>query len=200
MADRRDGRRGRGRDYGRAGSLSVFRGWCYCVSGPISEATAPTKTRRASVTRQVSPAKQVSSFIAKFDPPVQTLIRSARRSLRRRWPTSVELVYDNYNALAIGYGSSERASDVIVSIAAFARGVNLYFNYGKALPDPKRLLNGAGNQGRFIRLESASLLANPDVDALLRAAAKHGKTPLAAAGRGYTLVKSISARQRPRRV
>ena len=82
-------------------------------------------------------------------------MREARAKLRRRLPTAIELVYDNYNALAIGFASSERASDVIVSLAVYARGVNLYFIYGVALADPHHLLLGSGNQGRFVRLESA---------------------------------------------
>lgn len=147
----------------------------------------------------VSPAKQVAGFIARFDPRIARLVRSGRTALRKRLPTAVELVYDNYNALAIGFGPNERASEVILSVAAFARGVSLYFTQGAKLPDPHRVLQGSGNQGRFIRFESAAQLDEPAVAAVLRAAIRHGKTPLPAAGRGYTVVKSVSAKQRPRR-
>jgi len=149
--------------------------------------------------RSESPAEQVAGFIAKFDPAIAKLVRSARSALRKRWPTAVELVYDNYNALAIGWGPNERASEAIVSLAVFARGVNLYFIQGAILPDPYKLLNGSGNQGRFIRLESVDQLDQPAIEALLRAAVREGETPLPAAGRGYTVIKSVSARQRPRR-
>ncbi len=145
-----------------------------------------------------SPAKQVAAFIAKFDPAIARLARTTRAALRRRFPTAVELVYDNYNALAIGFASTERTSDVIVSLAVYARGVNLYFMYGKGLPDPDGLLQGAGNRGRFIRVASAATLNVPAVAALLDAATADAGTPLAR-GRGYTVVKSISAKQRPRR-
>ena len=147
----------------------------------------------------MAPARQLASFIAKFDPKVGRLVRSARAALRKRWPTAVELVYDNYNALAIGWGPNERTSEVIVSLAVFARGVNLYFMYGASLPDPLGLLKGSGNQGRFIRLESVAQLDEPAVAALLRAAVRHGRTPLATTGRGSLVIKSVSARQRPRR-
>ena len=147
----------------------------------------------------MTPSKQVESFIRKFDPAVAKLARSVRSAMRKRFPTAVELVYDNYNALAMGFGSTERVSDVIVSIAVYARGVNLWFMYGRSLPDPKKLLQGSGNQGAFIRVPDISVLSNPDVDALLRAATKHAKPPLPKTERGYTVVKSISAKQRPRR-
>ena len=54
-----------------------------------------------------------------------------------------------------------------VSLAVYARGVNLYFMYGVALSDPHRLLLGSGNQGRFVRLESAAMLDRPEIDALV---------------------------------
>ena len=147
----------------------------------------------------VSPARQLAGFIAKFDPAVGRLARAALSVLRARFPTAVELVYDNYNALAIGFGPNERASEAIVSLAVFATGVNLYFIQGAKLPDPFGLLQGGGNQGRFIRLERASQIRERGVEALLRAAVRLGKTPLPASGRGYTIIKSVSAKQRPRR-
>jgi hypothetical protein len=146
-----------------------------------------------------SAAKRVEGFIAKFDPSVARLARSARRALRRRLPTAVELVYDNYNALAIGWGPNERTSEAFVSLAVFPRGVLFYFLRGASLRDPKGLLQGQGKRGRYLRLEQASLIADPDVESLLRAAIALGRTPLPKTGRGYTVVKSVSARQRPRR-
>jgi hypothetical protein len=147
-----------------------------------------------------SAAKRLAGFIARFDPTIARRVRTARAALRKRFfPTAVELVYDNYNALAIGWGPNERASEVIVSLAVFARGICLYFTHGVKLPDPRKLLEGSGNQGRFIRLENVAQLDRPAVAALLHAAIRHGKTPLPQSGRGYTVIKSVSARQKPRR-
>lgn len=150
--------------------------------------------------RTPSPSKQVEAFIRKFNPTVAKLARAARSAMRKRFPTAVELVYDNYNALAIGFATTERTSDVIVSVAVYASGVNLYFMYGRSLPDPKNLLQGQGNQGAFIRFPDVSVLDEPGVDALLSAATKHAKPALRTRGRGYTIVKSVSAKQRPRRL
>lgn len=151
-------------------------------------------------TATVSASKQVAGFIAKFDPPVAKLTRACRTILRKRYPSAIELVYDNYNALAMGFGSTERTSDVIISVAVYASGVNLYFVYGRSLPDPKKLLQGAGTQGAFIRFTGLAVLDDPAVDALLTAAEKWQQPPLPSSGRGYTIVKSISAKQRPRRL
>src|ERR1051325_7047662 len=120
--------------------------------------------------RTTSPSKHLAGFIAKFDPAIAKLVRSARSLLRKRYPTAIELVYDNYNALAIGYSSTERTSDVLFSLAVYAKGVNLYFMYGRSLPDPHKLLQGSGTQGAFVRLDSVSVLDDPHVKALIAAA------------------------------
>lgn len=146
-----------------------------------------------------SPAQQLAGFVAKYDPRVAKLARATRAAVRKRLPTAIELVYDNYQFLAIGFSASERASDCLVSLAVSPKGVALSFYYGASLPDPQRILLGSGNQNRYVRLESASTLAIPAVETLMRAAIGQAKTPLPTTGRGYTVIKSVSAKQRPRR-
>jgi hypothetical protein len=143
--------------------------------------------------------KQLKSFIGKFDAKHRAVIQAARKALRRRFPTATELVYDNYNFFVIGYGPNERPSDALVSIAAAANGVGLCFIRGASLPDPAGILQGAGKQTRFVRLPSADILAKPEVQALLTLAADRAKTPMAASGKGELIIRSISAKQRPRR-
>jgi hypothetical protein len=147
----------------------------------------------------MKPAEQLEGFIAKFDPAVAKLIHECRAEVRKLLPAAIELVYDNYNFLAIGYGTTERASDCIVSIAAAANGVGLSFYHGSSLPDPERILLGSGKQNRFIRLPSTEPLRSPAVLALIQAAVAQADPPLPATGGGYTVIKSISAKQRPRR-
>lgn len=90
--------------------------------------------KRVSTAGQpASPAKQLAEFVDKFDPAVAKLVRAARSALRKRLPTAVEQVYDNWRP-------------------SFMR--------------PSR---------------------GP-------------KSPLPATGRGYTVIKSVSAKQRPRRL
>jgi hypothetical protein len=151
-------------------------------------------------TRSVAnPEQQLKAFIAKFEPKNQTLIRAVRRTLRRRFPTAYELVYDNYNFFVIGYSSTQRASDSIISIASASNGVGLCFIQGAKLPDPKKILLGSGNQTRFIRLDSVQVLKRSEVKALLAAAVRKATSPLPTTGRGKLIIKSISAKQRPRR-
>ena len=143
--------------------------------------------------------EQLTSFVNKFEPKHRSLIRAVRKALRMRFRTAHELVYDNYNFFVIGYSPTERPSDAIVSIAAAASGVGLCFLRGVTLRDPKKVLIGSGKQTRFLRLESADVLARPEVVALLNAATAQAKTPLRAIGRRKLIIRSVSAKQRPRR-
>jgi hypothetical protein len=146
-----------------------------------------------------SPEKQVAAFLAKFDPAVAAVARQARTRLRRLLPGTLELVYDNYNALAIGFGPTERASDVICSIAIFPRWVSFFLMHGATLDDPAGVLEGGGRRARHIVLETAAGLDAPAVRALIAQAVARHPRPLDPAMRRRTIVKSISAKQRPRR-
>ena len=161
---------------------------------PAARGTLPRTTKA-----RATPAKQLAAFIAKFDPAVARVIRATRRSLRRRVPTAIEIVYDNYNFFVIGYSTTERPSDCVFSVAAAANGVGLSFYHGATLPDPEGILLGSGAQNRFIRLPSASVLDAPPVEALLKAAVAQARHPLPATGSGHTIIRSVSAKQRPRR-
>src|ERR1700722_3896120 len=143
--------------------------------------------------------QQLTAFINKSEPKNAALIRSVRTALRKRLPTANELVYDNYNFFVIGYCTTERPSDCIVSISASANGIGLSFYYGAKLPDPHKLLLGSGSQNRFLRIESAATLTHPDVVELIAAAVAQAERPLSSSGRGKLIIRSISAKQRPRR-
>jgi hypothetical protein len=144
--------------------------------------------------------KQLSSFINKFEPQTAKLIRQCRKELRRLLPSATEVVYDNYNFFVIGYCSSAKPSSCIVSLAAAANGVGLSFYNGASLKDPERLLQGTGKQNRFVRLPSVVLLATPGVIALIERAVQQAKVRLPPAGIGPTIIQSVSAKQRPRRM
>ena len=143
--------------------------------------------------------QQLETFIKKFDTKNAALIRSVRMVLRERLTTANELVYDNYNFFVIGYCSTERPSDCILSIAAGANGIGLSFYHGATLPDPHKLLLGSGSQNRFIRIESAATLARPEVEELIAAAVAHAEEPLPESGIGKLVIRSISKKQKPRR-
>jgi hypothetical protein len=146
-----------------------------------------------------NPAKQLQSFIAKFDPEIAAIARAALQQMRKRLPAAIEMVYDNYNALAIGFCPTERPSDAIFSIVLYPRYVVLFFLQGAGLPDPKRRLEGTANVVRRITLESAETLDDPEVVSLMNTALRRAKVPLDPKQRRKLLIKAVVAKQRPRR-
>lgn len=157
-------------------------------------------TRHTAKTNEpASSEHQLAAFIEKFEPSVAALIRECRQGVRGLLPNTSELVYDNYNFFVIGYSSTLRPSDCIVSLVASANGVALSFYYGASLPDPNNLLLGNGKQNRFIRLPGVDVLMRPGVLSLIQSAVAHGKTPPPSEGGGRLIIQSVSAKQRPRR-
>jgi hypothetical protein len=145
-----------------------------------------------------TPEAQVRSFINRFDPKDQKLIRSVRAAVRKRFPTANELAYDYSHSLVIGYSPTDRGIDSIVAIAARATGVFLYFSQGPQLPDPKRLLQGSGKQTRFIQVEAASQLAHPDVEPLIAATIDQARIPFPSMEKGSLIIKSAAAKKQSR--
>ncbi len=149
-----------------------------------------------------TPEAQLRSFNDRLDPKHQKFIRSIRAALRKRFPTANELAYDYSSFFVIAYSPTDRGIDAIVSIAARANRVDLYFNHGPQLPDPKKLLLGSGKQTRFIQVESVRQLAHPDVAAFIAAAIDHASVPLPSKGKGSLIIKTNktgAAKKRPSR-
>jgi hypothetical protein len=146
-----------------------------------------------------SAQEQLERFIDRYTPEVAAIARTAFRKLRKLLPGAVVLVYDNYNALAIGFGPTDRASEAICSLALFPRWVSLFLIQGARLPDPHKVLKGKGKQARHIVLEDASTLDERAVRDLLELAIAMAAKPFQDNVPGPIVIKSISAKQRPRR-
>jgi hypothetical protein len=146
-----------------------------------------------------NPEKELRRFIGRYAPEVRAVGEAALARLGKRIPGAVALVYDNYNALAVGFGPTERASDVVLSVALYPRWVSLFFMKGVGLPDPDRVLRGSGKVVRHVVLGNARDLDKPAIRALIEAALERSPKAIDPKARGRTVIKSVSARQRPRR-
>jgi hypothetical protein len=145
-----------------------------------------------------SAAQQLTRAIAEFSPEVRALAKQALAKLRARLPGATELVYNNY-ALTVGFSPTDRPSDAVVAINIYKRCVNLGFIEGALLDDPARLLLGSGSQFRHIRLNAAADLDAPGVRALVDQAVANAAAPFDAKRRRRIDVRTVSAKQGPRR-
>jgi hypothetical protein len=164
------------------------------------------KAKQASADfSQAEAQAQLDSFLAKYDPEIETVARRALGKMRKLMPGAIEMVYDNYNWLVIGFSPSERPSEAIFSIVLPPGRVTLCFLQGAGLPDPAKRLAGSGNVVRNIRLfdaggADANVLDDPEVLALINVALNRAKVPMPAGARRKLIIRAISARQRLRRV
>src|SRR5438874_1105527 len=126
------------------------------------EIEVPGSTQSAVARR--SAEAQLRTLIAKFAPEHLRLVSAMRRWLQKRLSTAHEVVYEyqNLGAVVISYSPNERGYEGVLAIRATADGVKLYFNQGKDLPDPEKLLQGS-SQTRFISVDGASTPARPEV-------------------------------------
>ena len=142
---------------------------------------------------------RLRELIARFAPAHQRLIGTVRRSLRKRLPTAHELVYEYNGFFVISYSPNEHGYEGVLALRAGANGMKLYFNRGKELPDPERLLRGSGTQARSIGIEGASTFSRAAVVDLIHEALARNRVPFARTGRGPVVIRSTSAVQRRRR-
>jgi hypothetical protein len=144
--------------------------------------------------------QQLDEFIGRYDPKIAALARKALAHMKKRLPGALVTVYDNYNALAIGFGPiTGKQSATPLSIALYPRWINLFFMFGVRLPDPHKLMKGAGARVRSIRLEGMDTLKDEAVDDLISAAVLDTGWKLDPKARGKLEIRMISKNQRPRR-
>jgi len=142
---------------------------------------------------------RLAAFLARFTPEIETQATQIIAAMRERLPGATIPVYDNYNALAVGFGASDRIRDIVFSIAVFPRWVSLFFARGVELDDPQSVLKGSGNKVRHIVLSGPESLAEPAVVDLMDRALAQADPPIDHTARGGVVIKSVSATQRPRR-
>ncbi|HET7437416.1 MAG TPA: DUF1801 domain-containing protein [Thermoanaerobaculia bacterium] len=140
---------------------------------------------------------QLARFLARYSPEVAAVARDARAALAARMPHAVQLVYDNYNALVIVFGPSEKASQAVFSLALYPRYVTFFFANGASLDDPAQVLKGAGRVVRHVVLRSAEDFERPEIRALMKQALDGVTFDESVDAR--LVIKSISAKQRPRK-
>lgn len=159
-----------------------------------AEAKLPGSTQPAAERR--SAEAQVRAGIAMFAPAHLRLVGALRRWLRERLPAAHEVVYEYRDCFVISYSPSERGYEGVLAIRGSADGVRLYFNRGKGLPDPEKLMQGSGGQARWILVEGASTLAHPAVAGLIDMAIARSPVPFVVAGGGKVIDRAPSQRRR----
>lgn len=146
-----------------------------------------------------TPKQLLVSFFKKYDPAIARQAKAVLVKMRRLLPGAVEMVYDNYLGLVIGFGPTEKPSQAVLSILLQPHWVTLCFFFGTRLMDPGKRLCGKGKLVRHVRLESADDVDEPEIEALIEQSKEIANPPFDPKQKSYLVIKFISAKQRPRR-
>lgn len=122
------------------------------------------------------PPTALIKFLKPYDREVQKLALQLRALVLEEMAPCYENIYDAYSAVAIGYGTSDRLRDGIFHVAVYSKHVNLGFNDGATLDDPKGILQGTGNQIRHVTIKTLDDIARPEIRAYIRRARKKAFT------------------------
>jgi hypothetical protein len=166
-----------------------------------AKTTSTTNAARPSAAARSSAGAQVRGLITRFAPAHQRIATALRKWLRTHLPTAHEIVYEYRSWFVISYSPSERGYQGVLAIRGDADGIKLYFNQGKGLPDPERLLQGTAN-ARWINVDSPSALKHAAVLRLVEHAIARNPVPFAPPSSerkgGAVILRSTTSSQ-PRR-
>jgi len=86
-------------------------------------------------------------FLKPFDNEINEIVIWLRDFIWDLYPDSNELIYDNYNALAVGWSPTDKVGHTFCSIAVGRTSKNIHFGFywGNELSDPEKKLLGQGN-------------------------------------------------------
>jgi hypothetical protein len=108
--------------------------------------------------------------LQRFDPRVQRLMLRAREYVWRHFKPETEVVFEVKYTVTVWFGRPGKLKERTVYMAAFSSHINIGFLYGAELPDPDRILKGAGKQMRHVQIKSPENLDSAPLAAVLKAA------------------------------
>jgi hypothetical protein len=145
--------------------------------------------------------KDLSKFLKPFDKEINEIVFWLRDFIWDLYPKSNELIYDNYNALAVGWSPTDRVGHTFCSLAIGRTSKNIHFGFywGSEISDPEKKLIGQGNQYRYILVKSISEFPKAYIKKLLKDAYANSMAKVKDKKQimqGNTITKSISPKKR----
>jgi len=144
---------------------------------------------------------ELIKFLGVFEDPIQELVLWLRDFVWDLYPKSNELIYDNYNALAVGWSPTDRVGHTFCSIAVGRTSMNIHFGFywGSEIGDPEKKLLGQGNQYRYILVKNKRDFPKNYITKLMKEAFANSLAKVKDKKQlceGLTITKSISAAKR----
>jgi hypothetical protein len=148
--------------------------------------------------------KDLIKFLKPFGKEINELVLWLREFVWDLYPTSNELIYDNYNALAFGWSPTDRVGHTFCSIAIGRTSKNIHFGFywGSEIADPEKKLIGEGNQYRYLLVENKAGFPKTYIKKLLKEAYANSLAKVKDKKQlmqGITITKSISPVKRAKK-
>lgn len=149
--------------------------------------------------------KDLLKFLKPFSEEITQRTLWLREFIWDLYPQTNELIYDNYNALAVGWSPTDKVGHTFCSIAVGRTSNNLHFGFywGSELSDPDKILLGEGNQYRYILVPDKNTLPKSYLKKLLKEAYANSLAKVKDKKQiitGQTIVKSVSAKKRTKKI
>src|SRR5215470_10951941 len=145
--------------------------------------------------------KDVLKFLKPFSEDVIERALWLREFIWDLYSNCNELIYDNYNALAIGWSPTDRVGHTFCSIALGRTSGNVHFGFywGSEISDPKEMLLGEGNQYRYLLVKEKAGFPQAYIKKLMKEAYANSLSKVKDKKQimhGATITKSISPAKR----
>ena len=149
----------------------------------------------------VNDTKDLKKFLSVFPDKVQETALWLRQFAWELYPDCNELIYDNYNAVAIGWSPTDRVGHTFCSVAVGRTSHNIHFGFywGSQITDPDKILLGTGNQYRYLLVTDTKVFPKAYIKKLLKQAYANSVAKIKdkkQVMKGKTIVKSISEKKR----
>ena len=148
--------------------------------------------------------KDLLEFLKPFNKEITERALWLREFIWDLYPQANELIYDNYNALAVGWSPTDRVGHTFCSIAIGRTSNNVHFGFywGSEISDPDKILLGEGNQYRYILVPDKDKFPKAYIKKLVKEAYANSLAKVKDSRQirsGQTIVKSISAKKREKK-
>ena len=148
----------------------------------------------------MKPNKNLKDFLQPYSPEIQELALELRSFITDTIPEANELIWDNYNAVAIAYSKSEKLKDAFCHFAVYTKYVNFGFNRGTELTKGAVQLEGTGKLIRHIKVTDLETFPKEEIKKMIFEAVGiselRNKDLLAKETPGVSIVMSVSEKKR----
>lgn len=121
--------------------------------------------------------EQFERAIQSFSEDIKEIARASRELIYEVFPEVVEVVWVKQKNTGFGTGIKKKTEHFCWLMPA-TNHVNIGFNYGAELPDPKSILEGTGKLFRHFKIRSISDLSSNDLIKILQFSTTYKVPPI----------------------